>query len=341
MNLWKTFTHYFVPAKTNKYRPLFLRVKVASLVMLVIVGLFGLSVAGQYLLVASGSPQVAAVISAALVNLANDDRAQNNLGSLTVSPELQAAAQAKANDMAANGYFAHTSPSGRDPWYWFTQAGYNFSYGGENLAVYFSDSDAVNTAWMNSPEHRANILNGHFTQIGIATAEGTYQGHQTTFVVQEFGTPGTTAAVKTTPTSTVSTKPVKTRATVVKASPKVEGASTSSPQVKVITEDKTFIAVENENASVTPVRVASTTSSPSPNPISVFILKFVTSPQSDLVVLYEVIAGVVGLALVIEVFTELRRTHPHRIVLGLSILGLMVTLVLIGHVFLFGDLVII
>ena len=47
---------------------------------------------------------------------------------------------------------------------------------GENLAVNFSDSQDVTNAWMNSPEHRANILNGDFTQIGIATAQGTYKG---------------------------------------------------------------------------------------------------------------------------------------------------------------------
>jgi hypothetical protein len=95
----------------------------------------------------------------------------------------------KADDMAAKSYFAHTSPEGIDPWYWFNQAGYKFTYAGENLAVDFSDSSAVNTAWMNSPTHRANLLDQHYTEIGIATADGMYQGHMTTFVVEEFGTP--------------------------------------------------------------------------------------------------------------------------------------------------------
>jgi hypothetical protein len=135
------------------------------------------------------SSNVAAVVSAVLVDLANGDRSQNGLGNLTVSPLLVEAAQAKANDMAEKSYFAHTSPQGIDPWFWFSQVGYKFYYAGENLAVNFSDSGDVNIAWMNSPEHRANILDPHFTEIGIATAQGVYEGQTVTFVVQEFGTP--------------------------------------------------------------------------------------------------------------------------------------------------------
>ena len=138
------------------------------------------------------SPNVAAVISAVLMELANGDRAQNGLGQLTINPVLVEAAQAKANDMASRGYFAHTSPEGVDPWHWFEEAGYSFAYAGENLAMDFSDSSDVNTAWMNSPTHRGNILDPHFTEIGIATAQGMYQGRLTTFVVQEFGAPAGT-----------------------------------------------------------------------------------------------------------------------------------------------------
>ena len=154
------------------------------------------------------SPQVAAVVSAVLVDLANNDRTGSGLAALTVNPVLVAAAQAKANDMAAKSYFAHVSPEGVDPWHWFNQAGYKYDYAGENLAVDFSDSGDVNTAWMNSPTHRENILDPHYTQIGIATAEGVYQGRPTTFVVQEFGTPaGTVAAAKKKAATNVPTNP--------------------------------------------------------------------------------------------------------------------------------------
>lgn len=135
------------------------------------------------------SNQLAAVVTSRLVSLTNDDRSDSGLGTLTVNPQLTAAAQAKANDMATKGYFAHVSPDGRTSWTWFRDAGYSFSYAGENLAVDFTDSGDVNKAWLNSPTHRANIMNGHFTEIGIATAEGEFEGHKTTFVVQMFGTP--------------------------------------------------------------------------------------------------------------------------------------------------------
>ena len=135
------------------------------------------------------SQQYASVVAAVLVDLANKDRSENKLGGLKINPVLAKAAQLKADDMAAKSYFAHTSPTGVEPWHWFEEAGYKFSYAGENLAVDFSDSSAVNSAWMNSPMHRANILDQHYTEIGIATAQGFYQGRPTTFVVQEFGKP--------------------------------------------------------------------------------------------------------------------------------------------------------
>ena len=134
------------------------------------------------------SEQYASVLAAVLVDLANGDRAHNSLHTLTMNPVLVAAAQAKADDMAAKSYFAHVAPDGKDSWYWFKESGYGFSYAGENLAVDFSDSSDVERAWMNSPTHRQNLLDPHFTEIGIATAQGTFQGRVTTFVVQMFGT---------------------------------------------------------------------------------------------------------------------------------------------------------
>jgi len=152
----------------------------------IIGGAFGLSWLQKSILL---SGQQAAVIAAVLVDLANDDREHNGRSSLKVSPQLQAAAQSKANDMAARSYFSHTTPEGHDSWYWFKQAGYSFTHAGENLAVDFFDSIDVERAWMNSPTHRANIIDSRYTEIGIAIAKGTFEGHDTVFVVQMFGTP--------------------------------------------------------------------------------------------------------------------------------------------------------
>jgi len=118
--------------------------------------LFSLSIF-QYSLVLN--PNLAAVISNVLVNLANDDRSTLGLDSLFVNPLLVSAAQAKANDMALKGYFSHNSPDGTEPWYWIREAGYQYRLAGENLAIDFSDSAEVERAWLSSPTHRANILN--------------------------------------------------------------------------------------------------------------------------------------------------------------------------------------
>ncbi len=154
--------------------------------MLVIVASFMLAGVQRFAL---HSPDVAAVVATTLVDLANIDRTENGLSRLSVSPILVRAAQAKANDMATKGYFSHTSPDGLDSWHWFKEAGYVYEHAGENLAIDFIDSADVEQAWMNSITHRDNILNSHYDEIGIATAQGDYEGRPTMFVVQMFATP--------------------------------------------------------------------------------------------------------------------------------------------------------
>jgi hypothetical protein len=172
--------------KKNAKTPYVLGGMMGTLTLLIL-GIFSITITDHFFL---DNSSLASVISSVLVDLTNSDRTTKQIGGLTVSPVLTIAAQAKADDMAAKSYFAHVSPvDGKNSWYWFQQAGYKFSYAGENLAVDFSDSPDVERAWMNSPTHRANILNEHFTEIGIAVAQGTYQGRPTIFVAQMFGTP--------------------------------------------------------------------------------------------------------------------------------------------------------
>ncbi len=127
------------------------------------------------------------ISSLGIIILTNKERADVGIPRLLYSQALADSAQLKASDMARGGYFAHISPNGRTPWYWFKQKGYDFLYAGENLAVNFTSSGDINTAWMNSQGHKANILNKNFTEIGVATAKGLYKGKETTFVVQMFG----------------------------------------------------------------------------------------------------------------------------------------------------------
>ncbi len=121
----------------------------------------------------------------------NTDRQQNgNLPALTENQQLDKAAQTKLQDMFKQQYFEHINPQGVGPGDLAKQAGYNFISEGENLALgNFTDDRDLLTAWMQSPGHRANILNVKFQEIGVAVGQGTYQGHQTWLAVQEFGKP--------------------------------------------------------------------------------------------------------------------------------------------------------
>ena len=162
----ETVKKYFVPDDGNGNKPHLLRESsVLFVVMIVMVVELAFVFSTSYIIPRSKLFGVIEV--SALIDGTNAARVTANIPPLTENALLDAAAQDKANDMVANNYFAHTSPSGITPWYWFNYVGYNFSTAGENLAVNFDDSSDVTTAWMNSPEHRENILNAGFTQIGI------------------------------------------------------------------------------------------------------------------------------------------------------------------------------
>ncbi len=156
------------------------------LLMVLFIGLFSTPILER---LALGYTNFAAVISAVLVDLTNSDREQVGARRLAVNDTLTRAAQAKADDMARRGYFAHFDAEGRAPWDWIRDAGYEYKFAGENLAIQFSDSADVVEAWLNSPTHRENLLDTRFTEMGIAVAQGLYQGQPTIFVVQMFGTP--------------------------------------------------------------------------------------------------------------------------------------------------------
>jgi hypothetical protein len=135
------------------------------------------------------TPFFADITKTSLIQLANQDRQNQGIASLSTSTKLDEAAMLKAQDMLAEGYFSHSSPQGTTPWHWFDAVGYNYEFAGENLAIGFLDSNEVNQAWLDSPSHRKNILNQNYTEIGLAVLSGEFQGGQTTIVVQLFGNP--------------------------------------------------------------------------------------------------------------------------------------------------------
>lgn len=132
---------------------------------------------------------VSTVLPAVVVDLTNKERSQYEIAPLVRNEILDTAAQLKAEHMAKNEYFAHYSPTGVSPWYWFDQVGYVYAHAGENLAIHFTDSTEVVNAWMKSPTHRQNIVGPQYTEIGVGTAKGTFEGYDTVYVVQLFGAP--------------------------------------------------------------------------------------------------------------------------------------------------------
>lgn len=135
----------------------------------------------------------------------NAQRSQNGEGSLTLNTMLNQAAQAKANDMAARDYWSHNTPDGQTPWTFITAAGYTYQTAGENLAYGFATAGDTLTGWMNSPEHRANILNTTYHDVGfgivnIANYQGT--GPETLVVAMYGSTADEAARAAATPAST-------------------------------------------------------------------------------------------------------------------------------------------
>lgn len=175
--------------KINKQKKEIMKLKAAIFVLTALILVVGLVPSLRM----GALDSLSAIYGSVLVSLTNKDRVRANLSELKVNPILEKAAQLKANDMASKGYFAHNTPEGKTPWYWFKEAGYDYAYAGENLAVNFKDSEEVITAWQNSKSHFLNIVNPKFTEIGIATSTGTYKGREAIFVVQLFGRPKNSA----------------------------------------------------------------------------------------------------------------------------------------------------
>ena len=179
--------NHFIPHQENDYQPHVLRKKsLAMLGALVIVVKVGLAI---LLVVAPGLGYPSDITTQNIVNLTNRARLDAGLPELKLNNLLNQAAISKANDMLSKEYFAHESPTNVTPWYWFNQAGYNYAYAGENLAMDFFTSEDTMKAWLASASHKKNILNSSYKEIGIGIAKGEFKGASTIIVVQHFGAP--------------------------------------------------------------------------------------------------------------------------------------------------------
>jgi hypothetical protein len=224
-----SFSHFFIPQERNNHRANLLK----SHFLLLLIGFYLLnqSVIKFISLVKPGVLGYSSEITAQKVlDQTNTERQKNGLPALQYNSVLSESATKKAQDMFANNYWAHNSPSGTTPWDFFKSVGYKYSVAGENLARDFYDTDSLIKAWMDSPTHRENMLNSKYQEIGIGVVNGVLGGVKTTLVVQHFGTPLNFVADKQTKEET---KPVAT-SSLAQATPVPQ----SIPETKVLSESQ-------------------------------------------------------------------------------------------------------
>ncbi len=114
-----------------------------------------------------------------VIRLVNVERAKYGLSALTEDWELSRIARYKSQDMHDNRYFAHTSPIYGTPFEMIKAFGLSYRTAGENIAMGYVTPSSVVAGWMNSAGHRANILNGSYTKIGVGyVADGRYWTQQ-------------------------------------------------------------------------------------------------------------------------------------------------------------------
>lgn len=332
----KWFKKYFIPHLGNEHQPHFLRHEsMMALFMLVIIIELGFLV--QVFVVFDKTKFLSAVLPGVLATLANEERGDLNVPPLKENPLLTKAAQMKAEDMARNSYFAHTSPTGITPWYWFDQVGYRYVHAGENLAVNFSESSDVGEAWMNSPTHKANIIKKDYTEIGIGVASGTYQGRSTIFVAQLFGTPAATfqpsmpepespvvpatAQTKTTPSVNPTVKPTPKPTTVPSQNPTPTPTPATTTVASAVPINTVVLGEESNSNNAFVARLSREASV-----IKSFIQRMLTSPREYVNYIYGLMAGMVFMVLLLVAFIRSEIRHPEVMYRGVGLMAVIALL---------------
>jgi hypothetical protein len=187
MKAVERIAHFFIPRVSNNHKAKLLHSSSITTLVLFLVA-FQLVISLLPSLGVKVLGYAANISPDEVIRLTNEKRAQAGLAPLSTNSVLSQAAQAKGADMLNKDYWAHVSPDGTQPWYFFTSFGYKYKYAGENLARDFQDPASAVEAWMASPSHKENLLSGKYKEIGIAVVEGDLAGVDTTIIVQFFGT---------------------------------------------------------------------------------------------------------------------------------------------------------
>lgn len=143
-------------------------------------------------IISASAASASSVSTDNIETLINQERTSRGLDPLTDNSQLDQAALSKSADMISRKYFEHYA-YGLSPWDFIKNQNYDYLYAGENLAMDFQTSEAMVSAWMNSPMHRKNILNPDYTEMGVGVVKGQFTDaggtRETYMVTNMFASP--------------------------------------------------------------------------------------------------------------------------------------------------------
>lgn len=321
------FKKHFIPHTGNNHRPHFLQRKTTCGIILVVLFLEVFTFLIPTLTNINKTGGMAAVLPAVLASLTNQERESQNLSNLTTNPILVKAAELKAKDMATKGYFAHTSPEGKTPWYWLNIVGYKYQYAGENLAVNFNDSQDVTRAWMDSPTHRANIVKDKYTEVGTAIANGIYEGRNAVFVVQVYANPLIIKKPQVI-SKKIEVKKVITNNTVKKTTEpaKILGAEVVNLEEESVLGVNTDVAIQEEKTVPTKEVV------PVETPVNpTFFQKAFASPRNTTNTVLTVIFEIIIFSLLLYILIKRRNHHKDLLINALLVVAVLGALFVVNY----------
>ena len=223
----------------------------------------------------------AATFAERVIELTNAERAKVGLPPLISDPALNAAAQGHSQDMATNNFYNHTGSDGSSSRDRMVRAGYApISVSAENIMVWSSTPEEVMAAWMESPDHRANILYPYLQHIGVGyvyDAYDTYGFPYYHYWTQDFAchswqtpvpftaspTPTRTRTPSATPTRTPSATATRTATMTPTATHTTTRTATATPSR---TATPTWTATGTPTSTPTQTPTSTTTWTPTATP---------------------------------------------------------------------------
>ncbi|MFH0987886.1 MAG: CAP domain-containing protein [Parcubacteria group bacterium] len=319
---WPGCKHFFIPHSGNDYKPHALHPKRLAFHALSVIGIKLAVVACVAILPMSAwmTPDTLAQMGRDIISQTNGLRQSLNLSVLVDNPLLRQGAADKVDDMLTRQYFAHVSPEGKSLSTWLSNVGYKYVMAGENLALGYPDAAGVMTGWQNSPTHYANLIDDSYKEIGVAAGTGLYKGDDTILIAQFFGLPQANVAVAV-------KKPVATVAPIKPAT------------VKPAADEDKITVEENKTASIVAVKGTEISNDGviAVTPTNLEKYSLAKAHQNGVVktifnfssIYFKILLGVLFVALILNIFVEIKKQHPHLILSGLGLAALLLIVIIV------------